>query len=241
MVTLFKYVKEGETMQAVLNGLMLKMKSAVIPRYKHENNLYIKCSQTPLDVFIDCLVNKNLNRLIKFGKANTRQLNEAWESLFSDYCEILGSPQYTRMVSLTKEIGMLQSKMLCITLCLKVLTVRYSYKCVQQLHKFGYNYKFSLTDPQGYWKDIETVQKKSKSSELALDRALNEYKALFTKSEGGAPTLAVFENNLIELSKYMGFRLNQKEITVSEYVAIIKRREREIESLKREKVTNKKA
>lgn len=205
------------------------------------SNLYHRCSETPLDVFIDCFVNKNLMRLVKFGKANAKQVNEAWEELFTDYCEILGSPQYSRMVALIKDIGGLQSKMLAINLALRVLSVRYSYKCVQVLRKFGYNYKFSISDPDAYFKDLETVQKKSKSSELALDRALLEYKALFEKSEGEAPTYEVFQKNLVELSKYMGFRINPKEVTVSEYVAIIKRREREIELNKRKQVADKKA
>jgi len=204
------------------------------------SNLFRRCSETPLDIFIDCFVNKNLMRLVKFGKASAKQINEAWEDLFTDYCELLRLPQYTRMVSLTKEIGSLQSKMLCINLCIRVLSLRYSYKCVQVLKRFGYNYKFSITDPEGYRKDLETVIKKSKSSELALDRALNEYKALFQKSSNEAPSQDVFQNNLIELSKFMGFRINPKEITVAEYVAIIKRREKEIE-LKRKEVSHKKA
>jgi hypothetical protein len=145
------------------------------------------------------------------------------------------------MVSLTKEIGSLQSKMLAINLCIRVLTYRYSYKCVQTLKRFGYNYTFSIADPVQYWKDLEAVIKKSKSSELALDRALNEYKLLFSKSEDNAPTYDVFQNNLVELSKYMGFRINAKEVTVSEYVAIVKRREREIEMSKRKQVADKKA
>lgn len=180
-------------------------------------------------------------RLVKYGNAPVKQINEAWEDLFTDYCELLNLPQYSRMVNLTKEIGSLQSKMLCINLCIRVLSVRYSYKCVQILRRFGYNYKFSISDPQGYWKDLETVIKKSKSSELALDRALNEYKTLFSSTEEKAPTYEVFQNNLIELSKFMGYRVNPKEVTVSEYVSIIKRRDKEIEFSKRKQVADKKA
>jgi hypothetical protein len=109
------------------------------------------------------------------------------------------------------------------------------------LKRFGYQYRFPIDNFEQYRRDLETVITKSKASELALDQALAQYKKLFESTESKAPTYEVFENNLVELSKFMGFRVNAKEVTVSEYVAIVKRREREISMIEGKKVTNKKA
>ena len=205
------------------------------------SNLYIRCRETPLDVFIDVLVNKNLNRLVRFGKATQKQINYAWEALFSEYCEISGTPQFQRLLSLTKEIGSHQSKLLTIQLCTKVLGYRYSQRCVLTLKRLGYNYKFNIQDPAGYVKDLKSVFTKSKTTELALDQALNEYQKLLNSSGGSQLTEDHFEKILVELSKFMGFRIDRKQVTVSEYVAILKRREREIDVLLGKKGSNKKA
>lgn len=205
------------------------------------SNLYTRCSQTPLDVFIDALVNKNLGRLVIYGKATHRQINDAWELLFTEYCEISGSPQYQRLVNLSREIGGLQSKLLSIRLCVKVLGYRYSSRAISTLRRFGYNYKFNPQDPEGYLRDIKAVMTKSKSVEIALDQSLAEYDKLLKESDGKNLTEDYFQKALVELSKFMGFRVNAREVTVSEYVAMIKRREREIEYLLSKKVSNKKA
>jgi len=191
--------------------------------------MYTRCSQTPLDVFIDALVNKNLSRLVIYGKATYKQINDAWEQLFTEYCELSGSPQYQRLVNLSREIGGLQSKLLSIRLCVKVLGYRYSTRAVSTLRRFGYNYKFNLQDPEGYLRDIKAVMTKSKSVEIALDQSLVEYDKLLKESDGKNLTEDYFQKALVELSKFMGFRVNAREVTVSEYVAMIKRREREIQ------------
>lgn len=205
------------------------------------SNLYTRCSSTPLDVFIDALVNKNLGRLVIYGKATQKQINDAWELLFTEYCEISGSPQYQRLVNLTREIGGLQSKLLSIRLCVKVLGYRYSAMAVSTLKRFGYNYKFNPLDAEGYVRDLKAVMTKSRSVEIALDQSLAEYEKLLKESDGKSLTEEGFQRVLIELSKFMGFRVNAKEVTVSEYIAMIKRRELEVEHLLRKKVSNKKA
>jgi hypothetical protein len=202
--------------------------------------LYTRCRETPLDVFIDVLVNKHMIRLVHHGKATQCQINEAWEILFTEYCELSGSPQYLKLLNLTREIGALQTKLLTIQLCIRVIGFRNSQKCVATLRRFGYNYKFNPQDPEGYVKDLKAVITKSKSAELALDQALSSYEKMFAESNGNHLTEDHFVTVLVELSKFMGFRINPREITVSEYIAIIKRREREIELLGK-KVTKEKA
>ncbi len=210
-------------------------------RSKPLSNLYTRCSQTPLEVFIDVLVNKNLNRLVRYGKATQNQMNEAWELIFTEYCEISGSPQYQRLLNLSREIGGLQSKLLSIQLCIRVLGYRYSSKCVATLRRFGYNYRFNLQDPEGYLKDIKAVMTKSKSVELALDQSLVDYNKLMKESDGKNLSEEYFQKALVELSKFMGFRIDAKEISVGEYVAIVKRREKEINYLLSKQNANKHA
>lgn len=204
------------------------------------SSLYLHTRETPLEVFIDALVNKNLSRLIKYGRASQRQLAEAWETLFAEYCEISGSTQYQRLINLTKEIGSLQSKLLSIQVSIRVLGFRYSSKSISTLARFGYKYRFDIQDPESYTRDVKSVLLKSKSVELALDQSLVEYQKLISSTDEKPLTEEYFEKALVELSKFMGFRVDPRQVTVSEYVAMLKRREKEIELLSKQ-VPNKKA
>lgn len=199
----------------------------------HLSNLFTQPNQTPLDVFIDVLINHNLNRLIRTGKAKLRDLAEAWEILFTEYCELSGSPQYIKIFNLSRQIGQQQSKILAIDLCIQVLSIRYSAACVTTLRKQGYNYKFDINNMANYNNDLNTVKIKSKTVRLTLEQALLAYQKLISENTGKQLTAQYFETQLVELSKFMGFRLNPKEITVSEYIAVLKRMEKEIEMYKK--------
>lgn len=193
------------------------------------SNLFLHCNQTPLDVFIDVLVNKNMSRLIRFGKATQRELSEAWEQLFTEYCEISGSPQYQHMLNLLRQIGGMKSKILSVQLCITVLNSRYSSKCQKTLKSFGYNFHFDADDSVSYLKDLKAVATKIKSTEFALEQAEKEYKKLIEKTDEKV-TEKQFDEAIIELSKYMGYRVDRKQVTVTEYVYMTRRMTKEYES-----------
>jgi len=192
------------------------------------SSLFIHANQTPLDVFIDCLVNKNLVRLVRAGKATSRELSEAWEQLFSEYCELSGSPKYQHMLNLLRQMGGMKSKILSVKLCITVLESRHSEKCIQVLKRFGYKHHFNPGDQEAYYKDLKAVATKIKSTELALDQAEKEYTKLIEKT-GEKITEQQFDEALLDLSKYMGYRIDKHQITVAEYVLMIKRMNKEYE------------
>lgn len=182
----------------------------------------------PLDIFIDCLVDNNFERLIKRGKANDYILLSNWENIFIEYCELSGTTHFKKMLSLMREIGSLKSRLMAIDTCIYVLANKYSFYCVTTLRKLGYDYKFDRNNFADYVKDIELVNNKKKTIELTIAQKETEYSNLLQESKDANIDRVFFDKQLIILSKWIGFSLRKREITVSEYVSILKNYTEEI-------------
>lgn len=196
-------------------------------------NLYQHCSECPLDVFIDVLVNHNLHRLVRSGKPTEDEIGKAWQNLFFEYCDLSGTKSYRQLFAINKEIGILHSRRLMIQLCVRVLSVHPMESAKIELRRAGYNYAFDYTNKESYLKDLNTVIERSRSIEIALKEREFEYQQAVSAYGGKELTEHDFERILVELSKYMGFRLAPREMTVSEYVAILQKYEKEGEMIER--------
>jgi hypothetical protein len=198
------------------------------PKQSPRSNLYQDCNECPLDVFIDCLINHKLERLIKSGEASQKELSEAWEKLFIEYCDLSGDKNMKHLIHLSKNIGYLQCRILAAQLCVYVLSNRKSDACVEQLKLMGFNGNFneaSIAD------DLKSVIATVKSFEIDLQRKALEYEKIV--NEGGKAKLesSYFDNMLVDLSKFMGFRLKKNELTVNEFMSIKSKYQKEMELL----------
>lgn len=196
-------------------------------------NLYQHCSECPLEVFIDALVNHNLNRLVRGGRPTEEEIGKAWQNLFFEYCDLSGTKSYRQLFAINKEIGILHSRRLTIQLCIRVLSVHPMESAKQELRRAGYNYKFDHNTWGEYVNDLKNVSERSRSIEIALKEREFEYEQAIKQYGGKEITTHDFEKILVELSKYMGFRLSPREMTVSEYVAIYAKYEKESEMIER--------
>lgn len=201
------------------------------------SNVYRHCNEMPLDAFIDAECNGNHARVIKRGKVTPAQVEEAWKCLYSEYCDISDTKPYKHLFSMSMEIGQLWNRLLGVKVCLKVLSVQYVPYCELKLRGMGYNCNLDLKNQAEYAKTLAAIDMKSRTIEIALMQQNKQYEEAIAEFGGKDVTEADFERNLVELSKYMGFRINAKEITVSEYCHIRKKYESEAEAL--DKINNK--
>lgn len=191
-----------------------------------QSNLYFQCNETPLQIFIDCLCHKRFERLIKSGKPSQDEITEAWNELFSEYCDLSGSNEMNEVLQVTKKIGVIQSKLTAITLSVLVLSHKDSEESKKTLQTLGFNYDFdkSLVD------DLQRVISVTKSYEIELKSLQKRYEALTTKGAKSTVTEAYFKRILVDLSKYMGFQLKATSTTVEEFLMIKNSYEREIKA-----------
>lgn len=136
-------------------------------------------------------------------------------------------------MNLSRDIGFLESKLLCIGLCLKVLAHRPDSKCIKTLENYGYKYRFDPSNMADYGRSLEAVTIRCGALRLALDQKRNELAKKQGNLQGKEITRETFTTILAIISKHMGFRIDPKEVTVSEFVAYRKNYERECELLTR--------
>ena len=196
------------------------------------SNLYHHCSELLLDNFIDALVNGNVHRIVKYGKATKEEIDAAWQKIMYEYFDLAGTKTYRAMFALNKEIIQLQARLLSVQTCLKVLNFHPDTECERILQNIGYNYPFNRDNPDEYKTNLQDIEKKSRTIKISIDMKIAEKKNAEKGYQGSKPTEESFMNNLLELSKYMGFRIKATEITVSEYLAILDKYNKEAEYIK---------
>jgi len=192
-------------------------------------NIYRHCSELLLDKFIDCVVDKDYNSLLKYGSAPDEMLIRAWDQIYAEFSEISGSPSYKLMANLSKEIGYLEAKILSISLCLDVLKRRPDVGCIKTLRNYGYNYVFDITDVEEYTLALEAIAVRMGAVRIALTQKRNEYNTQINSLSGKEVTRDDFLKIIATLTKYMGFRIDSRQVTVSEYVSYRKLYEQESE------------
>jgi hypothetical protein len=196
----------------------------------HPLNLYHQCRETPLKVFIDCIVDHNLNSLIKYGKPAECQLRFAWDELYQEYCDMSGGSSYKTLVSLANDIATLDRKITQIKICLRVISLTESQTCVNILRKHGYKYNFDRKNETEFRADLDRVANKSKVIEIVMNQKILQRDSLIRMiPNNGEITREYFDRVLIDLWKYQGTRLDENTITVSEYCHIKRNYEKEIE------------
>jgi len=198
------------------------------------NRIYTRCNETPLDVFIDVLVNRNMARLVKEGRPLKKDIEIAWQKLWFEYCDISGSHEYRQLFSLIKEAGYLEGKLMSIRLALQCVATSQDNGCINILHNYGYRYAFDKSKPADFAADIERVLAKSKTIELLIKATRLQIEKINQKAQSEGVKEEWFEDTLMVLSKYMGYRINRKVITVSEFVRTKKMFEMEAERMNRQ-------
>lgn len=211
-------------MSSILHRLMYRMKNAYM-RW----SLYLRCNELPLAHFITCICDGNVKLIRKRGFVSTKMLLKAWSGITEEYARLSGDTGYEKSFLLSKEIARENGKLTLIKVCLNILSIRYSKKCVDYLAKLGYDYKFPENDPESFRKDWDRVRKKVRMLDLELKEKRRQYEKLLSECSTHTSREA-FSRSLAMLSKYMGFRINPEKVTVEEYVIMQKQYDKEMKN-----------
>ena len=208
-----------------------------IPRLKKkpELKLFQKCENTPLSVFIDCVVNKNYQRLVISGKATPEQLSEAWQTLWYEYCDLNKSANYTTIIEAIKLLSFTKAKLTAIRLCVSVLRHSEDKDCIDLLKKYGYNYKFDRTRIIDYHKALDRVLLNSNALEITIKQAEKQIEDLNKEAEQKeeVKVAEIWAENIERLSKYVGYEINPDTKTVLGFIKIRQMYEAEIEAMRK--------
>lgn len=188
-------------------------------------SLYSRCDELPLNRFIECVRSNRTTLLRKHLFVGRKCLRATWLVIMEEYAKLLGDTKYQRTFQLSRDITRDACILTLIELCINVLRAKYSQGCVGVLNKLGYTYKFDKNDSLSYHSDLERVAKKAKMLRVEIEKNRVLYENIISISgDNGKDN---FSGTLLILSKYMGYRIDLKTITVTEFIELKNQYDRE--------------
>lgn len=192
---------------------------------------YQSCDTLMLYNFIKIVVTKNIRQWLTIsGYPSDEQLSDAWNKINESYQDLTEDTDGDYLLGLFTSISMLEGKLAIIYNILAYLEINRSEGLIQVLQdEFGYYYEFS---EESIEIDIKSIISELKLDQVNLDLQNKELKEF--QGKGKAPNEFDYDSILSTLSKYQGYHIRSKDITVTEFIAILNRFKHENNPIKNE-------
>lgn len=201
-------------------------------------SIYQSCDDLPLTAFVKCLVSGDYSGLVITGTPPLPDIEEAWLTIYSDYCDRIGGIQIASMIEKTRMINALSSK---IERVQTLVTCARAIICETLINELVAEpgMKVSRAKLTGssdeYHRELDTILARLKPDIMKLDRLTND----MPKGDSKPATTQDFTKTLLEVSKQEGYQVRMKDITVAEYCEYVRRLREHIESLNRAQIKSK--
>lgn len=207
----FAYAKKGANTSQQASKTHLKIDSKSI-------KLYQDC-RVPLDIFLDCLFDKEYDRLIIKGEPSEENLITAWESIYLEFSELTTNGSGNELFQKTVEINYLSTKLYVVRKILQHLYIAYSEVNVKILYHYGVAGTLnSLDSYEERCKKLNLISKKIRTWETDMQTLHKEFEQLQgegTANQGGRD---YFEDGLSSLSAFRKYSILEKDITVRQFI-----------------------
>lgn len=189
---------------------------------RSSNTFHRSCATLTYDRFVEILLNGNLRWLIIAGHPTEAELAQAWAEIISEYSDTLKTDKSESVFALYKKLVRTQWQLSFVDKAVMALKIRYDEDIAIALNQLGYN----LVEPKQSWdeylKQLYGIQTEAKLLIVLLNQYQNEYNLLSGNSgQATARGMVDFERELSVLSRFQGYRIDKKGITVLEYCAIV--------------------
>lgn len=185
---------------------------------------FTSCNDLPLHNFIQIVVHDDLKQLYSEpSKLILKQadLKSIWETIFNQYNDLTNNTQSTHILSLVKEITVLNNKIdivnYAISCLLKAETTQGYEPLKEMLHSMGF--RFSYSD-ETLHNDCKVTLSSMKAVIMRKNEAIAEYEAIASDDTKKA-TEEDYIKLISQLSKFIGFHIDKYKVTVTEYISYI--------------------
>lgn len=175
-----------------------------------------RCSEVTLDELMDCLFRGNLSRLTRSGEPSQEQLEAAWETLYEEFVRLTGGGKNSVFL-LSRKVSYMEAKLRCAALAVLV----------------GGGAGGEMLKAVGYAGGMERASDKMSRDMFTLSEATRELEEAKKGAKGEKELEQDFTRWVNAVSKYMGFRIDKKKVSVAEFVdmhAMMKQEQKNIKS-----------
>lgn len=195
---------------------------------KYINNLD-DCS---LEVFRLCMMREKYELLHVSGVLNEEEAKEAWFNLYDLYSDSVQSKSNDINLELKKQIHVKSNEKTIITQCLFMITEISRITALTELIKASgadvefehdiddyikiinqYGFKF---DKENLVESIERVQRQIKNYDTRIQSDIKKIENIEKNSKKWT-----FDDTINSVAKFMGFQINKKETSMTEFVSMV--------------------
>ena len=189
-----------------------------------QSGLYRSCRELPLDRFITCIVDGDLNALITCGHHSEADVAEAWANVYAEYIDLNADNESRYLSDLQKDISILRAEITIIDSILVCLSICYSRQLHEHLEK---NYGiFVILESGNYVKNMQSLQAARSyfaPMQLELDMKEKQYIEYINSRKNETINRDYFSRMLRALARFNRVvTIRAKDITVEEFVYMIK-------------------
>lgn len=189
--------------------------------------LYQDC-RVPLNIFLDCLFDKEYEGLILKGKPPEHEILEAWFKIHNEYSELICNDSGNELYQKTIEINYLSGKIFVVDKIVKHLQVSYNTDLVEILKYYGVACGINENEnAEARYKKLEMVVARVRRWITDVDVLKKQYYELLgdqTEKKGG---YEFFEDSLTNISIFRKTNVTAKDISVRQFAKALKSMERE--------------
>lgn len=194
------------------------------------SNLYRGCSTLPMENFIQCLCDNNLQALIIDGSATERKLQETWIVILAEYYDIKGDSEGIEHWHLTRDVMRLQNHLFLLEQCVEFLKHRWSESIAESVNKLGY--LFRPASKENYTDDLNRVVNKAKTKYIQLQQLIKQLEEQIKKIVDKKPTRDYFDNMLIHIEEMQKVSYTFETLVVQKFVHLERKYWHQVELLK---------
>lgn len=201
--------------------------------------LYRDCRIT-LDIFLECLIDKEYSRLIISGDPPEEEILTAWSNIYLEYAELQNGGGQGELFSKVIEINSLHAKIHLADRCITHLKafdevegkLVYNEEVCKILTYYGLNPSPKIAEDDSImirWEKLSTVHARAKRWVINLQLLHKEYEELQGDTEqihsrdGGR---AYYEDWLSSISTQRRYAVLEKDISVRQFVKAVKEAEK---------------
>ncbi len=183
----------------------------------------------PYNVFVDCILDANFQKLVIAGKYTEEQVSNRWDMIYEDFNAHINNGNYTDIVKFMRKLHGVTVKYNILAEALLVIGGFYviyendietiKKECSEQienLNKIGIKYNFKDT-PQGYEEEMKRLQLTLSNFSSAIKINTAALEKLYENRQD-PPTRQDYINGLAAVSRYIGISLRQDTL-LCEYVS----------------------
>lgn len=190
------------------------------------SSLHQSCKTLSIALFKQAYCNNNLQAIVIAGSPTESELLDAWNEIIFEYASLFKSEDSQYMFELSQKISVLKTTIAQTQYLVYYLqqlfndTASTDQDAVDQLTFLGYPGQFDIDNPEQFCKDLNRCISLCKTHVFDEEQLSNEYNRLKKTTTGKKQSEEDFDANIMMLSKYQHFPIDEEKVTVYKYAII---------------------